>query len=150
MTQRLDRFAGDGTALDRLRAHAARLMQLQQIVLAELPPYLADSCHVANLKDDVLLIHAATGAVAAKLRQATPRLVNTLAMQGVRISSIKIATRPVRPTPPPKPPTQRIVSTQAQDALRSLADHLPDDDPLRKALERFVRRSRSEPPAGQR
>lgn len=148
MTQRLERFAGDGTALDRLRAHAARLMQLQQIVLAELPPYLADSCHVANLKEDVLLIHAATGAVAAKLRQATPRLINSLAMQGVLVSSIKIATRPVRPTPPPRPPTQRAVSTQTQDALRTLAGHLPDDDPLRKALERFVRRSRNGPATG--
>ncbi|KAA3654984.1 MAG: DUF721 domain-containing protein [Proteobacteria bacterium] len=144
MTQRLDRFVGDGSPLDRLRAHAARLTRLQQLVLAELPPYLADSCHVANLKDDVLLIHAASGAVAAKLRQATPRLLNALAMQGVMVSSVKIATRPVNPAPPPKPPTQRTVSGQTQDALRSLAGELPDDAPLRAALERFVRRSRGE------
>jgi len=145
MTQRLDRFAGEGSALDRLRAHVSRLGRLQQIVLTELPPYLADSCHVANLKEDVLLIHAATGAVAAKLRQATPRLLNTLAMQGVMVRSIKIATRPVNPAPPPKPPEQRTVSGQTQDALRSLASGLPADDPLRAALERFVRRSRGEP-----
>ena len=142
MTLRIERFAGAGSALDRLRMHASHLGRLHEVVCAELPPYLAGACHVANLKDDVLVIHAATGAVAAKLRQATPRLLNALALAGERVASIKIATRPVRAAEPPRPVTQRTVTADGQDAMRALAGSLPDDDPLRRALERFVRRSR--------
>lgn len=144
MSQPLRRFVGTGSTLENLRDHAQRLMELQRHVDAALPATLAAACHVANLKDDTLLIHADNGAVAAKLRQATPRLVEALAQQGVRLAGIKIATRPAHAAPPEPPPTRRTVSGQARQDMQTLADQLPADDPLRKALERFVTRSRVE------
>lgn len=143
MTQPLHRFVGNGAALDNLRVHAARLSQLQAHVSQALPPYLAGLCHVANLKDDVLILHAGNGAIAAKLRQAAPRLLNALAGQGVMLSAIKVATRPPETRPAPREPTIRAVSTSTQHELHALATHLPEDDPLRQALERFVQNSRT-------
>jgi len=143
MTQPLHRFVGNGAALDNLRVHAARLSQLQAHVSQALPPYLAGLCHVANLKDDVLILHAGNGAIAAKLRQAAPRLLNALVGQGVMLSAIKVATRPPETRPAPREPTRRAVSTGTQHELHALAAHLPEDDPLRQALERFIQNSRT-------
>ncbi len=143
MTQPLNRFVGRADTLDRLKAHASRLTRLQTHVAEALPPYLAGLCHVANLKDDVLVIHANNGAIAAKLRQAAPRLLNALVAQGVVLSSIKVATRPPASVPPARPPTIREVSHDTCETLHDLAAHLPEDDPLRKALERFVQHSRT-------
>lgn len=143
MTQPLNRFVGNADTLDRLKAHASKLASLQRHVADALPPYLAGLCHVANIKDDVLIIHANNGAIAAKLRQAAPRLVNALAAQGVILSSIKVATRPPSSAPPAREPVIRDVSHGTCESLNDLATHLPEDDPLRKALERFVQHSRT-------
>lgn len=143
MTQPIDRFVVQADTLDRLKAHATRLGRLQRHVADALPPYLAGLCHVANLKDDVLIIHANNGAIAAKLRQAAPRLLNALAAQGVVLSSIKVATRLPDSLPPTREPVIRHVSHDTCDTLNALAEHLPEDDPLRKALERFVQHSRT-------
>jgi len=144
MTQPLHRFVGTGATLDNLRVHAARLGRLQAQVNDALPPYLASLCHVANLKDGVLILHAGNGAIAAKLRQAAPRLLNALVGQGVVLSGVKVATRPPAAKAPVREPTIRSVSADTQHGLEALAGHLPEDDPLRKALERFVRNSRTD------
>ena len=146
MTQPLHRFAGAGTALENLRAHAERLGQLQRHVSAALPAHLAALCHVANLKGETLLIHADNGSVAAKLRQCAPQLLTVLTGQGERIDAIRIATRPAQVKPPPRLATVRRISAQTREEMNALAAHLPADDQLRAALERFVRHSRSEAP----
>jgi hypothetical protein len=143
MTQPLYRYVGSGATLESLRAHAARLAQLQGLVDQALPPYLAGMCHVANLKGDELILHAGSGAVAAKLRQSTPRLLNALAGHGVLLSAIKVATRPPPAVAPRREPTLRSVSTGTQDHLQALAQDLPEDAPLRQALERFMRHCRT-------
>lgn len=143
MTQPLNRFVGSADTLERLKAHAGRLTRLQRHVSAALPPYLAGLCHVANLKGDVLVIHANNGGVAAKLRQAAPRLINALAAQGEMIAQLKVATRPPPAPPMQREPTVRAVSQDTQAGLHTLADQLPEDDPLRQALERFMTHSRT-------
>ncbi len=143
MTQPLHRFVDAGATLESLSAHAARLSQLQRHVSDALPPYLAGLCHVANLKENVLILHAGNGAVAAKLRQAAPRLLNALAAQGVVLADIKVATRPAETAPAAPEPLNRTVSHHTQDELHELAEHLPEGDPLREALERFVRSTRT-------
>jgi len=143
MAQPLNRFVGSADTLDQLKAHATRLARLQTHVEEALPPYLAGLCHVANIKDDVLVIHASNGAIAAKLRQAAPRLINALAGHGVILSSVKVATRPPERVAQAREPVIRDVSPDTCDGLNALAAHLPEDDPLRKALERFVQHSRT-------
>ena len=144
MSQPLRRFVDAGSTLENLRVHAQRLVELQHHVDAALPAALAATCHVANIKDGTLLIHADNGAVAAKLRHATPRLLEALCAQGVPLVSVKIATRPVRAAPPERPPPHRTVSSHTQQDMQTLASRLPPDDPLRRALEHFVNRSRRE------
>ncbi|MCB1959051.1 MAG: DUF721 domain-containing protein [Rhodocyclaceae bacterium] len=145
MTQPLHRFAGTGSALESLHAHAERLGALQRLVETALPDHLAGLCHVANLKGDTLLIHADSGAVAAKLRQCAPQLLNALAGQGVVLAAIRIATRPAqRIRPEARPVTVRAISQRTRAGMDTLAATLPSDDPLRAALERFVRHSRGE------
>ena len=143
MTQPLHRFVGTGASLESLAAHATRLTQLQRHVSEALPPYLAGLCHVANLKDNVLILHAGNGAAAAKLRQAAPRLLNALAAQGIILAAIKVATRPPAAAPATHAPLNRSLSHHTQDGLHELAERLPDGDPLRDALERFVHSTRT-------
>lgn len=138
MTQPLDRYVQSADPLSRLREHAERLTRLQAILARELPPHLAEVCGVANLKGDELVIHARGGAVAARLKQMAPSLVEAFAAQGVLLASIKVRVEVRNPAPPPPAAPQRAVSPATQDGLAELASTLPEASPLAQALRRFV------------
>ena len=138
----LHNYFGQADALSRLREHTDRLLRLDALVQRALPSYLRDCCHVANLKQDVLLMHTDSGAVAAKLRQLAPGILRALQSEGMLLAElrVRIAVADYRPEPPP--PAQRHVSAPSFDAMNRLAATLPEDSPLRAALGRFVRHSR--------
>ncbi len=137
----IDNFLGSGDALSRLQAHAARLMRLQQMLASFLPDYMAEVCRVANLKGEELIIHVESAGLAVKLKQAVPSLLVDFTRAGVilRDIKVKVAVKDYRP-PPPLPP-ERHVSATTREGLGSLADTLPADSPLAKALRRFVKRA---------
>ncbi|THF61889.1 DUF721 domain-containing protein [Pseudothauera nasutitermitis] len=142
MTQLLQRYLGGGDTLARLQDHAARLRRLQGAFERCLPPLLAASCKVANLKDDTLVVFAQGNAVAVKLKQMAPSLVQRLAEQGhaLREIRVRVALREAAPWRP-APPT-RSIPEAGKRSLNELAASLPADSPLREALERLARRSR--------
>jgi hypothetical protein len=141
MTQPLDRYLRSADALSRLAEHAARLVRLQAILAGELPPNLAESCGVANLKEDELVIHARGGAVAARLKQMLPSLMAAYARQGVLLAGIKVRVEVRNPEAPRPVVTHRPVSARTRGSLAELATALPADSPLARALRRFVGRS---------
>ncbi len=143
MTRQLQRFLGSGDALARLHDHAARLRRLQDVVARELPPALAAGCSVANLKGETLILLAASGAVAVKLKQLAPTLVAQLAAAGVPLKSIQVKVQVQEGEPVTRPPTQRVISEAGRDSVGQLAATLPADSPLRASLERLIARSRS-------
>jgi hypothetical protein len=133
--------AGD---LSRLSAHAGRLVKLQRIFEKIAPDYLAASSRVANFKSGKVVIHADSGAVAAKLRQILPSLTDKLLLEGAEVTEIQVKVQPADITIQPKNrrDTRAPVSVDVKTGLQALADNLPDDAPLKNSLKQLVDRSR--------
>jgi hypothetical protein len=126
--------------LARLSGHAQRLLALQRTFESATP--LARQSRVANLKLGRIIIHAANGAVAAKLRQMEPRLVAVFRFEAAEVTGIDIRVQPGVANPPPAPARRPMgIGEKQKQALTSLENGLPADSPLRLALHRLVERS---------
>ncbi|CAG0980803.1 hypothetical protein RHDC4_01870 [Rhodocyclaceae bacterium] len=131
--------ADDGLA--RVSGHAARLLRLQRIFEASAPRPLVRSARVANLKLGRLIIHADSGAVAAKLRQITPTLVDVFKKESAEVTGIEVKVQPrTARTAAPPAPDHGPLGDHAKQGLTSLADRLPEDSPLRQALRHLLKR----------
>lgn len=123
----------------RLTAHAGRLLQLQRQLEQALPRQLTRLARVANYRLGKVVIHAANGAVAVKVRQIVPGLVEKYRQNGAEVNEIDVKVQPGRPAPvayAPRPPA--AISDTAKQGLTNLAQRLPADAPLRLALERLA------------
>ncbi|NTV12298.1 MAG: DUF721 domain-containing protein [Zoogloea sp.] len=138
----LNKFFGNADALARLQTHARRLVEIQVAVERNLPDWLAQSCRVANLRPEGLVLHADSGGVAVKVKQALPSLIAGLAREGFVVESIKVKVLPLSGARRESPPPDRSVGKDAKQAMQALADSLPADSPLSSALRRFVRTTR--------
>jgi hypothetical protein len=129
-----------GESMARLAAHAQRLLQFQRLLEAALPEALRPHARVANFRLGKLFIHAASGAVAAKIRQFGPRLASDLSNKGVKVTQIEVRVQARNPSPP-KSPHERPAppGPKQKQGLTALAHNLPDESPLRNALERLLR-----------
>ena len=140
---------GRGTLKDHLDASAAfarlteqanRLRRLQVLLDAALPPHLLPGTHVANLKRGKVVIHAASGAVAVKLKQLAPRLAEQFIQQVGEVTGIEVRVQARRGKYFPVRHTQgKRLSNRSKQALTSLASGLGDESPLRLALLRLLR-----------
>lgn len=142
MSQLLHRYLGSGNALARLQDHAARLRRLQAALETALPPQLAAQCQVANLKDGTLVVAARGGAIAVRLKQMLPSLIEHFARAGHAVQAIKVKVATPEQAAWRRPPPERHISTDAKAGLARFAATLPADSPLRESLERLVRRGR--------
>ena len=129
-----------GDSMARLAAHAQRLLQFQRSLEAALPAALAPHARVANFRLGKLFIHAANGAVAAKVRQLSPRLAGALSIKGAKLTQIDVRVQAraqgLRPPPHQRPATPGFRQKQG---LTALAQGLPDGSPLKQALGRLLR-----------
>lgn len=141
MSKLLQRYLGGGDALARLHDHVARLRRLQGILEAGLPPQFASACRVANMKDDTLVIAAQGSAIAVRLKQMVPSLVDHFVRAGYPLTTIRIKVSTPEQTVERRPPVVRAMSASARNSLTGFAATLPADSPLREALERLARRS---------
>jgi hypothetical protein len=78
MSNSLQNYLEAAEGAGKVLAHARLLVQLAGIYQEMTPPYLAHASRVANYKSRVLVIHADSGAVATKLRQMAPTLVDEI------------------------------------------------------------------------
>jgi len=124
----------------RLAAHAQRLLQFQRLLEAALPEALRPHARVANFRLGKLFIHAANGAVAAKIRQLGPRLASDLSNKEAKVTQIEVRVQACNPSAP-QPPHQRpsLPGKKQKQGLTSLAQQLPEESPLKGALERLLR-----------
>jgi len=123
----------------RLTAHAGRLLQLQRQLELALPRQLTPLARVANYRLGKLVIHAANGAVAAKVRQIVPGLVEKYRQNGAEINEIEIKVQPENPVPLKAVAKQpAFIGDKAKRGLTDLAEKLPPDAPMRLALERLA------------
>jgi hypothetical protein len=124
----------------RLAAHAQRLLQFQRLLEVALPEALRPHARVANFRLGKLLIHAANGAVAAKVRQLGPRLASDLSNKEAKVTQIEVRVQARNPTPARqihKRPS--LPGTKQKQGLTDLVQDLPRESPLKQALERLLR-----------
>ena len=130
--------SGDGMA--RLAAHAQRLLHFQRLLEVALPLALRPHARVANFRLGKLFIHAANGAVAAKIRQFGPSLAVDLSNKEVKVTQIEVKVQARSPSPLRQPYERPAPPGQKQkQGLTVLAQELPDGSPLKGALERLLR-----------
>ena len=139
----IDAYLNSAGGLARFSAHAGRLVKLQRIYEEIAPSYLAASSRVANFKSGKVVIHADSGAVAAKLRQMLPSLVDEFSLKGAEVTEIQVKVQPSYVAPQHKKPGgMTSVGASARTGLARLAEELPADSPLKDALRRLVKHSR--------
>lgn len=122
----------------RLLAHARLLQSLSRRYAALVPAGLAHYSRVANFKSGTLIIHADNGAVAAKLRQMSQRLSDAFRQSGVQCNGMEIK---VQPTEIPCQSTAshiKPLSRKSAATLGDMAGSMPQDSPLRAALEHLL------------
>jgi hypothetical protein len=128
--------------LARLTDHAARLLRLQRIFESAVPRALVRGARVANFKLGRLVIYAENGAVAAKLRQIIPTLSGAFANLAPEVTGIEVKVQPRESGGPQKPATSIVpLGEHTKQGLTSLADRLPENSPLVRALRQLVRQS---------
>lgn len=137
-----DCLKADG-GLARLSGHAARLLRLQRLFESAVPKPLVRGARVANLKLGKLIVHADNGAVAAKLRQIIPTLVDVFLNNEVaEVTGIEVKVQPREDNRPNIPvASHKPIGDRAKQGLTSLANRLPEDSPLRHALRELVKHS---------
>lgn len=129
--------------ISRLSAHAARLQKLQRAYEKAVPPALSRYGRVANLKLGVVVIHAENSAVAAKIRQVAPRLTDVFRKSAAEINEIQVKVQPLEGSlPVPHPFQGPALEEKVKDGLGRLAARLPDESPLRQALDRLTKSAR--------
>jgi hypothetical protein len=124
--------------LQALKQHLANLAALERLVADALPGHFSASVNVASFKGGELTLATDNGAVASKLRQLTPRILNLLCQRGYEITGIEIQVQ-VRMYDKPLPRNQLLLGPDALSAVESLVQRLRAS-PLKEALERLASR----------
>lgn len=95
-----------------------------------------------KLDRQVLLVTAPSSAMAARLRQYEPRLVDGLQARGWLVNRVKFRPNTVFMPAPPPPRAKQPVSSRAVESMAALAASGQVTPELRAALEAFVQRQR--------
>ncbi len=130
--------ATDGAG--RLMTHARLLVKLARLYREIAPPHLLQASTLANYKSGTIVIHAHSGAIAAKLRQLATTLTEGFSQRGIECTGVQIKVQ--APDNPAQSwhATQKPLGTGAFEALEHLRDSLPDDA-LRQAIEHLLTHS---------
>lgn len=116
--------------------------RLQQSFADALPPGLNQSCRVATVEGSTLVIAVANGAVAAKLKQMLPRLLEKFRenkKQEQQVTVISVLVQPEFFRPPPTPESGPPREPMSVAKLAELAESL-EDSPLKKTIEGMRKR----------
>ena len=136
----LQEHLASGDSMARIANHAQRLLQFQRLLAAALPEALRPHARVANFRLGKLFIHAANGAVAAKIRQLGPRLASDLSNKEAKVTQIEVRVQARNPSPPqPKHERPALPGQKQKQGLTTLTQGLPDESPLKQALENLLR-----------
>lgn len=135
--QKLGSFFTATPELHQLYAHTSHLRQLQQVLEAALPAALATACNVSSLQQGILTVHAENGAVALKLKQMAPRLLQLIQERDSNVSNLRIIVQ-IRDRHQVRKRNKPNLSAQGCSILSEFAENL-QDTPLKSALTRIVR-----------
>lgn len=126
--------------LARLAAHAHRLLVFQRTLETVLPEALRPHARVANFRLGKIFIHTSNSAVAAKVRQLGPRIATALTSSTAQVTEIGVSVQ-ANPATQPKANDQRPVlpGNQQKQRLTLLAQNLPPESALKRAIERLIK-----------
>jgi len=129
--------SGELRALSRRAQHLA---ELQRAVLEAIPRPLASATRVRSLRSGTLLVAADNSAVAAKLRQLAPRLLEHLRKRDSQVTGIRIEVQvATQQNDPGTSSRKRALSTQSIADFERLSNTLKES-PLKHAVTRLVQR----------
>ena len=117
--------------------HAERLIELQHLLVAIMPPALARQCRVANLKQGTLVLLAANSLVAVKLRQMVPSLAEAFSSRGWKITAIQVGVQGSNAAPQHEAVGPAPLSAGARSELAAFAGATTDPQ-LRDAVEHLL------------
>ena len=130
--------ATDGAG--KVLAHARLLIKLANLYQKIAPAHLSQASTLANYKSGIIVIHATSGAVAAKLRQLAPSLADGFSKKGIECNGVQVKVQAPEINTQSMTSTQKPLSIKAEQSLCELRDHLPQS-PLRSALENLLARA---------
>lgn len=130
--------AADGAG--KVLAHARLLMKLTQLYHEIAPAHLGQASDLANYKSGIVVIHAASGAVAAKLRQLAPTLADGFSKRGVECNGVQIKVQARKTSTQSTTSTKKPLTLRTSHTLEGLRDSLPSS-PLRAALATLLERA---------
>jgi hypothetical protein len=140
MSDSLQTYLEAAEGAGKVLAHARLLVRLATFYQEIVPSPLGQASSVANCKSRVVVIHASNGAVATKLRQMAPTLVEAFTQRGFECTGVQVRVHAGVDREAARAPACKPLSLRTSQELAALSDSLPLS-PLRTALENLVARS---------
>ena len=131
-------FLNQPDGIAPLMPQARRLIELRQILAAVLPESLARYCSIANLKQGKVVIFAANGAIAAKLKLMLPTLLEQLSKRAMEVTGLEVCVQPLASDPQVVEKSAKMSVDIAAEVSR-LCEQLPDSE-LKTALVKIAAR----------
>lgn len=137
---RINRFLAAEGDFQPVMEKAREIEALSRLLDGFLPPELAPLARVANFKEGKLVIHAANGPAAAKLKLLSESLGGYITKQRSQVNSVSVRVQPggARATNA-APQKHAEMSLAALHELAGLYARLPES-PFRKSLKSILER----------
>ncbi len=137
---KLGSLLASDAGLQPIVAKARQINALSKLCFDFLPPGLARLVRAVNIRDNRLVLLAASPAAAAKLKLLSETLRKYLLEQGAEVNSVSVRVQPgTGPAPVAAARTAPRLSQPAINALHELFRKLPDS-PARAALKTLLDR----------
>ena len=120
-------FLNQPDGIAPLMPQARRLIELREILAAVLPESLARCCSIANFKQGKVVIFAANGAIAAKLKLMLPTLLEQLSKRAIEVTGLEVCVQPLASDPQAVEKSAKM-SVEAAAELSQLCEQLPDSE----------------------
>jgi len=133
-------FLNQPDGIAPLIPQARRLIELREILAAMLPESLARCCSIANLKQGKVVIFAANGAIAAKLKLMLPTLLEQLSKRAMEVTGLEVCVQPLASDPQVVEKSAKM-SVDATLAFARLCEQLPNSE-LKITLGKIASRHR--------
>lgn len=136
---KVDFFLTGSSRLQDLFDRAQALLRLQRVFVKIAPAALAKSCKVAAIDQKTLVLFADNGAIASKIKQLLPSLLEQFQQNGVEVTALQVQVQALQAVPKPPKIHRADLSDAALDSLTGLSAGLAES-PLKTALERMLAR----------
>jgi hypothetical protein len=141
--RKLSALIGNTPGLSALNRTLQRVAALQRLYEVCAPPDLISASRVVGDRNGTLMIAADNGAIAAKLRQLSPRLLKNLQKQWAEVTGIQIQVQVLQGASKPRRRSEKIpLSIDLIENFENLSRRVKDPA-LGSALARFAARRRA-------